>query len=320
MISKILNYSMLLAIGIASLTLNSCNDDDAPSGTGDVSFEITDAPSDDANVKGVFVTVADVEVDGVSIGLAQKQTIDLTAYANGQTKLLGTAKLDAKNYNSITLILDNQTDANGNAPGNYLLTTDDVKYKLTSTSTGTTKIVMNKSIDVTANATHTIVMDFDLRKAIQRNDNANVKYQFVNEIDLRAAVRVMNKAKTGIIMGTYKENFNSNADVVIVYVYNKGEFNQSNETTPDNNGIMFKNAKSSAMVKNGLTDSYALYFLEEGDYEVAFAAYNKNTTTNQFELNTMLDANLQIGGNTTNSITIGSGVTISLTSTIVGLL
>lgn len=319
MISKILNYSKLLVIGFASLTLNSC-DDDAPVGTGDVTFEITDAPTDDANVKGVFVTVADIEVNGASVGLAQKQTIDLMAYANGQTKLLGTAKLDAKNYSSITLILDNQSDANGNAPGNYLLTTDDVKYKLTSTSTGTTKIMINKSIDVVANSTNTIVMDFDLRKAIHRVDNANVKYQFVNDNDLHAAVRVMNKAKTGTIMGTYKENFNSNADAVIVYVYNKGEFNQSSETTPDGNGMMFKNAKSSTTVKNGLTDTYALYFLEEGEYEVAFAAYNKNASTNQFELNTMLDANLQIGGNAANSIALSSGSNISLTSTIVGLL
>lgn len=49
-------------------------------------------------------------------------------------------------------------------------------------------------------------------------------------------------------------------------------------------------------------DSYGLYFLEEGECEIAFAAYHKNTTNNQFELNTMLDANLQIGGNVANSI------------------
>ncbi|MEZ4944146.1 MAG: DUF4382 domain-containing protein [Cyclobacteriaceae bacterium] len=321
MISKVISLSKILLLFVAVFAIQSCNDNDDPSaGMGEVEFEITDAPSDDATVKGVFVTVSDIKVDGESVGLAQKQTIDLTAYSEGQTKLLGTSQLDAKTYSSITLVLDNESDATGNAPGNYLLTTDDTKYELTGTTTGTTEIVLNKSIDVAANTSNTIIMDFDLRKSIQRSSNANVKYQFVNSNELNLAVRVITKSKAGSIKGTYQESFATNADKVIVYAYHKGEFNQSTETIPDGNGRLFKNAVTSAVVKGGLTDSYELHFLEAGEYEITFAAYNQNATTNQYELNTMLDAEILISGSTANFITVGASSGTSISANIIGLL
>ncbi|MEP2669234.1 MAG: DUF4382 domain-containing protein [Cyclobacteriaceae bacterium] len=321
MISKILNLSKVLLIGVAAFAVQSCNDNDDPStGMGEVEFEITDAPSDDATVKGVFVTVTDIQVDGTSVGLAQKQTIDLTAYTEGQTKLLGTSQLDAKSYNTITLVLDNESDANGNAPGNYVLTSDDTKYKLTGATTGTTEIVMNKSLDVAANSSNTIVMDFDLRKAIQRSSNSSVKYQFVNSNDLNLAVRVINKSNAGEIKGTYQESFSTNADKIIVYAYKKGEFNQSAETTSDANGRLFTNAVTSTVVKGGLTDSYELHFLEEGEYEIAFAAHDKNDVNNEYELNTMLDAEININGSVANFITVGANSSTSITANITGLL
>jgi len=97
--------------------LIACDDTSEPMGKGDVEFEITDAPSDDASVKGVWVTVADLKVDGKSVPSFAKQTIDLTAYQEGNTKLLATAgQLDAKSYNKLTLVLDLEKDQNGNTP------------------------------------------------------------------------------------------------------------------------------------------------------------------------------------------------------------
>ncbi|MEQ9413559.1 MAG: hypothetical protein RIF39_06995, partial [Cyclobacteriaceae bacterium] len=201
-----------------------------------------------------------------------------------------------------------------------LLTTDDTKYELTGTTAGTTEIVLNKSLDVAANTSNTIVMDFDLRKAIQRSSNSAVKYQFVSSNELKLAVRAIIKSNAGEIKGTYQESFATNADKVIVYAYHKGEFNQSAETTPDGNGRMFKNAVTSTVVKGGLTDSYELHFLEEGEYEIAFAAYNKNDVTNQYELNTMLDAEVRINGSIANFITVGANSSTSISVDITGLL
>ncbi|MEJ0031517.1 MAG: hypothetical protein WDO15_14600 [Bacteroidota bacterium] len=75
-----------LAIGCAAILLISCDDSNEPTGKGNVQFEITDSPSDDANVRGVFVTVTDIKVDGKSIGGVVKTTVNLKDYTEGATR------------------------------------------------------------------------------------------------------------------------------------------------------------------------------------------------------------------------------------------
>src|SRR5258708_40304153 len=144
--------------------LPACNKKE-PMGKGEAEFQITDAPSDDASVKSVFVTVADVKVDGQSISGFTKQTIDLKAYQEGNTKVLGSSKLSARAYSNVTLVLDTETDAAGNTPGCYVMTTDNAKYKLSSS--GPINVTINKTWNVFTSAKSTIVMDLDLRKLIQ---------------------------------------------------------------------------------------------------------------------------------------------------------
>src|SRR4051812_16279497 len=101
---KNLSWIKALMFVMVVLMLPSCSDDESM-GKGDVDFEITDAPVDDASIKGVFVTVSDIKVDGQSISGFTKQTIDLKAYQEGKTTLLGTSQLNAKTYSTITLVL-----------------------------------------------------------------------------------------------------------------------------------------------------------------------------------------------------------------------
>src|SRR6266850_399275 len=101
-----LGWTRTILFGSVMFMLPACNRSNEPMGRGEAEFQITDAPSDDASIKGVVVTVADIMVDGKSISGFAKQTIDLKTYQEGNTKLLGTAQLDAKSYNSITLVLD----------------------------------------------------------------------------------------------------------------------------------------------------------------------------------------------------------------------
>lgn len=108
--------------------------------------------------------------------------------------------------------------------------------------------------------------------------------------------------------------------MVIVYAYHKGDFNQSTETTTDENGLTFTNAVTSAVVVEGLTNTYDLHFIEKGDYELAFVAYDKNSTTNQFELKGLLDADLSINSNVVNTITVEANTTVNVSATIIGLL
>ncbi|MGE0772504.1 MAG: DUF4382 domain-containing protein [Cyclobacteriaceae bacterium] len=314
---NLLKWSCLVTIGLSAIWFSACNEEDGPSQKGDVDFEITDAPIDDSSVKGVFVTIADVKVDGQSLSGFTKTTIDLKAYQEGNTKALGSAQLDAKTYSNILLVLDLDEDANGNEPGCYVLSEDGTKFKLKNTTTGTHELAVSDSWEVAGNTTNEIVMDFDLRKSIRYDENSAIQFQFVSDNELKSAVRVVSKANAGMIKGTYNENVSANADKVIVYAYKRGTFNANTETQGN---ILFANSVTSAEVKSGLTgNSYTLALLEEGEYELHFAAHSKNTS-GKLTFDTMLASETKLNGSVKDFVEVTGGVTLNLSTSISGIL
>lgn len=297
-----------------------CSDEEL--GKGDVEFEITDAPIDDASVNAVMVTVADVKINGVSVSDFNKQTINLKAYQNGNTKALATAlQLDAKTYNNLTLVLDLDHDVNGNTPGCYVQTVDNTKHKLKTTSTGILDLAITKTWSVQSNATNTIVLDFDLRKSITYSNSVDQQYRFVNDVNLSNAIRVINKSNSGSIMGTYDESVSSDADEVIVYVYKKGTFNIDTETQPQgDDNLLFTNAIASAKVNSSLSgNSFMLALLESGEYELYFAKY-KDDGTGEMEFNALLDSETSVEGSVSSYITLHANVTTNISVNITGLM
>lgn len=296
-----------------------CDNDDEPMGSGQVEFEITDAPIDDAYVKGVFVTVTDVKVNGQSIaGFSGKQTINLKAYQEGATKLLGTATLDAKAYGNLTLVLDLNQDANGNSPGCYVLAADNAKYKLATTASNTTEITLTKAWSVKNNATTRVIMDVDLRKAVRYANDAANPYAFAAGAELQSAVRVVTKEQSGTINGTFSGDYDSNSKQVIAYAYKKGTFNASAETQASD-GVMFRNAVNSTLVKVGaLGKTYTLAFMEEGEYEIVFAAYSKNAINGRYSFDSVLTTNTSVNGSVSNFITVKAGLSVSISAIVSG--
>jgi hypothetical protein len=308
-----------LAMACCMLFLVACGDEEM--GQGNAEFEITDAPIDDASVDAVMVTVADVKVNGTSISGFTKQTINLKAYQEGNTKLLATAlKLDAKSYSKLTLVLDLDHDVNGDAPGCYVRTTDATKYKLSSTASGTMDVVLTKTWKVQNNTTNKIVLDFDLRKSIVYSDNAEARYRFVNEDNLQSSIRVVEKSNTGTIKGSYMETESTNADEVIVYAYKKGTFSFSHEMQPQGeDGMLFSNAVASAQVKESLTGkTFTLALLEAGEYELRFASYNENAS-GQMEFSAMHQSEIKQNDSVISSITLHGEVTTNISTNITGL-
>lgn len=317
---KTMNASWTKAaiFGIAILLLPGCDQSNEPMGVGDAEFQITDAPSDDASIQSVFVTVADIKVDGKSVEGFTRTTFDLKAYREGNAKVLGSTKLLAKGYSNITLVLDTDTDANGVAPGCYVLA-DNAKYKLRSG--GTIDVVVSKSWNVAANTTSKIVLDFDLRKAIRSMDDQQIRYNFVSNENLQASVRLVAREKTGMIIGSYSEQNSTNADMIVAYAYKKGTYNAAVETAAQgDDAIRFKNAVTSAAVSSGLTATYKLAFLEEGDYEIHFAAYHKDAATGRFALVSMLKSETTANGLLGGFVTVKAGVNLTISSTITGTL
>lgn len=317
----IVKWVRALAFGCAVVFLISCDDSNEPVGKGNIQFEITDAPTDDANVKGVFVTVTDIKIDGKSIGGIARTTIDLKAYNEGETKVLAMAnQFDAKTYGKVTLVLDLNVDANGASPGCYVQTVDGARYKLKNTADGMAEVVIAKSFEVASNSTTRVVLDFDIRKGIAYDANEGVKYRFVSDGGLGGAVRLVMREKSGVIKGIYSDNSAGSAKVV-VYAYRKGTFSASTETQPQGeNQTYFMNASGSSEVKSGLNGrGYTIAFLEEGDYELYFASYEE-TPSGKASYTGLLQAETSVDGSVGNRIAVEAGATVAISTVIKGIL
>ena len=294
-----------LALSIFTISCSNNDDSDYPSGEkSNTNFYMTDAPTDNANVKGVVVTVADVKVNGVSIEGFSKTTLDLMKYQNGMTKLLGNLELNAGSYSNLTLVLDNETDANGNAPGSYVLMTNG-SIKALQNSSSTIKI--NDTFEIFETSSNNVVLDFDIRKSIVESGNEDFK--FVSSSELSSSIRVVNEDNAGEIKGTANDTQNT-SDKVIVYAYTKGTFNENRETSAQGSGVLFANAVNSSSV-NAFTGKYELNFLAKGDYELHFVSYKDTDNDGRFEFNGLLTAE-SIAGIDLGNISITSSLNINV--------
>jgi Domain of unknown function (DUF4382) len=319
------SWMIAMLAACAFLSFTRCDDDDnnnTATEKGQVQFEITDAPSDDANIKSVFVTIADIKVDGQSVSGFSKQTVDLKAYQKGNTKVLGISELDAQSYNTITLVLDLDNSSDGSGPGSYVLTEDNTKHKLgnSAASSGRMEILLNKNWTVQTGTTSALVMDFDLRKSLAYTANStSAKYSFASPANMQSAIRVVAKENTGTVRGTYTEQVASNADLVVVYAYKKGGFNAS-EAQPQND-VPFKNAVASAKVDIALAgNTYVLPFMESGEYELYFVSYGKDALSDRFIYRSLLQSDTMVNGSVTTTITVQAKSEVSVSAIIKGIL
>lgn len=310
-----------IAIALAfSVAFTSCKKDDSSSagggsGSAPTTFKVTDAPIDDASVTGAFVTIADIQLDGVSVQGFTKTTIDLKAFQNGNTQTLGSFNLAGKVYSSISFVLDFDKDATGNAPGCYVVNNIGVKSKLQTTSN---VITVSKNFLLTNGVSSSLVADFDLRKMIVHQSGAGSdNYDFVTTAEMSGAVRLVFESGSGTISGTLTDNVSASGKVV-AYAYKKGTFNRATELQGQgSSNIEFKNAVSSALV-NG-SGNYQLHFLESGDYEIHFASYKDTNADGVYELKGTLIVVGAVGIDLLN-LTIAANTTLTVNATATGVL
>ena len=304
--------SVILATAVTAFT--ACSSDDRgesmPEETSQTTFKITDAPIDDAQVEGVFVTLADVRVDGQSLEGFSKTTIELSALVEGQTLTLGELDLAADSYSSLELVLDTQTDAAGNTPANYIALANGTKEELEASAE---TIRVTDGFEVIAGAANEIVIDFDLRKTITTSQGAlEADYAFASTSQLEAGIRVVNEQATGEIEGTVTDS-QDYAETIIVYAYPEGTFNAEAETQGE---VQFANAVTSSKV-SGLDNSYSLNFLEEGTYELVFASYEETEGSVNFA--TLLEVESTTGLNL-GALTLSAALQLSANVTVTGTL
>jgi hypothetical protein len=321
--NKILTLSLIAAASLfVSTTLISCSKDDdstgggSGSGTASTTFKVTDAPIDDAGVTGAFVTISDIKVDGQSVSGYTKQTVDLMAYQNGSTKTLGTFNLNGKTYSNVTFVLDFNTDASGNAPGSYVVTTGNVKHKLETTSN---VITVTKPFTLTGGTAASLVADFDLRKMIvaQTGGGADM-YNFATSAELQNDVRIVTESNSGRISGTITDAV-SGSTRIVAYAYKKGTYVRSTEVSAQGaSNVYFSNAVASTMATSAGVGSfnYNLSFLEPGEYEIHFASYKDTNADGVYEFQGTLNATSALD---LNNLVVSGALTLSANATVTGV-
>ncbi|QYA25329.1 DUF4382 domain-containing protein [Gramella sp. MT6] len=281
----------------------SCSEDDSmeePDGSGGANattIYLTDSPVDDTNVEAIFITISEVKVNGKAIESFGKTTVQISSLTQGKTELLGELELDAGTTSDITLMLS-ETDASGDGPGNYIMTTDGGKQEISTA----TELNINDQVEIFGDTQNEIVLDFDLRKSLIAEGG---NYSFVSESQLENNIRAVNKMNTGILTGNVENTSEADGEVVVAYVYESGSFNES-ESNANNEGVNFSKAVSSAVVSNSSGD-FEIHFLEEGDYELHFASYSDIDDDGHLEFSRMVNAS------TASSIDL-SGFTVEANS------
>lgn len=289
-----MNYKNLLKTGLlifSMVFIISCsNDDDDMNTTAETyntSVEVTDAPIDNANVQGAFVTITNIKINGNALEGFQTTTVNLLALQNGNTQALGNVNLESGTTSNIVIEVDNEMNDQGEAMGNYIETTSGEKIALVIESG---EIVLTDAAEVAASANNTIVLDFDLRKMIGKDSEGN--FQLVSGSELQSSIRAVNKMNAGTIEGNV-EDTNNTADTVVVYAYEKGTWADS-EANENASGVRFAGAVNSSVVSE-TNGNYSLHFLEEGDYELHYASYSEDTMTGGMSFHGMVQVEAATG-------------------------
>jgi hypothetical protein len=279
---RFVNYACMLCL-IGSLSAVGCSGDDGEKDPkeemedvnkkkGTLKLMITDAPVDDDGIESVFVTITAVELDSQRVDLQGKMTLNVAALQDGQTALLLQEEIEAKQYQKMTLIMDYETDASGNGPGCYVMSSGNRKHDLKNGSDNKIAINLDPTLGlIEENGTREVVLDLDLRKAIQYDEDGvdGDNYNFHSE--LSSSLRIVDGNENFKISGEFSDALKVSGDKVIVYAYAKNQFDVNTEVESQ---VFFNNAVTSTEVKEDGT--FSLHFLEKGDYELHFVSYTNN--------------------------------------------
>ena len=130
---------------------------------------------------------------------------------------------------------------------------------------------------------------------------------------------MVSKAESGTVEGNCSDDLNV-AEKIVVYAYKKGSFNKDTEMNGQGaSNIEFKNAVTSAVVdQNG---NYKLAFLEKGEYELHFIAYEDSNNDGRMELAGELELSL-LGslGLDLNSVTVDANASLTVNVSVTGLI
>jgi len=249
-----------------------------PAATGTVALSVTDAPVDNPDINGVWLTIGEVQYNLASADSGWRsfddfvgpQKVNLLDYRNGLVFLLGNLKLPSGQYNQVRFLLeipDEAAKAPPASPGCYVSFKDGSTSPLFVPSGLQTGYKAVGSFQVPMNATVNITADFDLHKSLRLSANGE-RYL------LQPTIRLVVDNQAGAIEGAVA---NLPAQKVTVFAYADGTYADSEAVVAQPGDVQFPNAAAGAAV-DPVAQSYRIAFLAAGQYDLVVATVNPDTT------------------------------------------
>jgi hypothetical protein len=260
----------LAAVLLSSTMFMSCADEHE-AGKGTLSLSITDAPTDAANVSGVYITITGVEYrrEGNSWEAVEPfgdpYTVNLLELTEGKSDLLGDFSLEAGTYDGLRFKLD--ASENGGAVNNeatYIEFTDGSREPLFVPSGTQSGYKALGSFTVPLNGSVAVTADFDVRKSVVEA-GASGKYL------LKPTIRLVVNNQAGSIAGSATVDVDA-ADYV-VFVYEEGSWSDTETAAPAEGETRFANAVSSAKLREDGT--FVVPFLAPATYQLIVASFEE---------------------------------------------
>ncbi|MBV6641205.1 MAG: DUF4382 domain-containing protein [Cyclobacteriaceae bacterium] len=304
---KRLNYLLLGFLTISTLSLlTSCNDDSDTGEKGSANVEVTDAAVDAENISGVYLAVSEIQAsaNGSIKTLATFDTpiiFNVMDYQEGATFDLGSGDLDVGVYDELRLILADGSPSDVTT-SSYIEYTDQTTAALEIPSGTTTGYKVKGDFQISANNQTNLVIDIDLRKALVKTSET---------FKLRPTARLVVNETLSTIHGEVSNYAHSSDQKVAVYAYLEGTYEAAEAEEPAAGESRFENSINSAVVKEDGT--FTLAFMEEGNYEIVVASYQRNPSNeNEFLFEGTVDSELMLGTNILNLLSIESSTNISI--------
>lgn len=266
-------------------------------GSGTISLSLTDAPIADASdVEGVFITIESISYNLndewiTASNFEGPQKFNLLELTGGSVAPLADTEISAGEVTQIRFMLSasEKGSATSTDPGCYIAidpdgvtdgdATDDVIHELFVPSGGETGYKANGSFTVPTNGTVEITADFDVRKSVVYAGNINQGDGFYL---LKPTIRLIVNNQAGKISGTFTDNSTDDYTNYTIFVYEAGEYSESELSPTNEQTPQFANAVSSIMAsdsdQDGTLDSYTLAFLAAGTYDLIVAGIGNDET------------------------------------------
>jgi len=228
--------------------------------TGTVALSLTDAPTDDENIRGVYVTFdalryqyADGNESWEDVDLNESRTINLLDLQDGNTTLLNYVELPAGEISHVRFVID--TDKC------YIDLVVGGEQPLEVPSGDQTGFKAIGGFTIPAGGTVNVTADFDVRKSVTTTGNGRYL--------LRPTIKIIDNVEVGEINGTVTLNLDANVSSVIIYAYEDGTWDPIEEEPT------FTGAVLSADATDG---TYVLPWLTTGVYDLVLTSQDVNGT------------------------------------------